>query len=263
MSSKTQSSIRTQSSFSQVSGSAIGWTRLVGAGVAALLVSSCVARSQYDRVVTEYHSENQARLQLEGELSRRESESNALRAKLDASHGQLTDAEQARASSLGRIQELERLLEEARMAAENSMKEIDGAEIFRTKDGFAYRLKSELLFDSGSTKIKESGKGALQKIAQEILRQGYDDVRIDGHTDSDPVVVTRETFPLGNLQLAVERALSVYAFLVNDAGVSKDVFTLASFGPNRPAVTGNTPEAKAKNRRVEIHVRVGSAAGGE
>ncbi len=67
---------------------------------------------------------------------------------------------------------------------------------------------------------------------------------------------TKDKFPLGNHELAMERALAVYATLVNDDGVPSSVLSLAAFGPNRPLDPAKTDAAKAKNRRVEIHVAV-------
>jgi len=194
-------------------------------------------------LVTEYHSENQARVQLESELARLDSESSTLR-------GQLQSAESARSAQAQRLAELEAMLADA----QESMASIPDVDIFRTESGFAYRMASELLFDSGSTQIRKQGQAALNEIAKEIISKGYSKVRIDGHTDSDPVVVTKDKYPLGNHQLAAQRALAVFGYLTKDAGVSQEVFTLAAFGPTSPTVSGKTAEAKAKNRRVEIHV---------
>lgn len=224
--------------------------RLVSLGLVVLTSAGCVARSQYDRLVTEYHSENQARVQLESELARAEAENSELRS-------QLQEANSARNAATSRVGELEGELAAARTEAEQAMLSIPDVEVFDTRDGFAFRMASELLFDSGSDQVKDSGKTALNQIAKEIISKGYQAVRIDGHTDTDPVVVTREQYPLGNHQLAAQRALAVFGYLTNQGGVSDDVFTLASFGPNNPTVSGSTAEAKAKNRRVEIHVKVG------
>jgi flagellar motor protein MotB len=54
----------------------------------------------------------------------------------------------------------------------------------------------------------------------------------------------------------MKRALAVYASLVNDDSVPPSVLSLAAFGPNRPLDPGKNDAAKAKNRRVEIHVAV-------
>ena len=227
------------------------FVRLTSLGAATLLLGACVARSDYDRLVQEYHSENQARVQLETQLNRRDGEEAGLRSQLNLSESALAEANENQRLSASRIAELEGVLQDAENATT-----IEGVDVFMTAGGFAYRIGNDLLFDSGSTKVKKRGRQALQEIAQQIISKGYETVRIDGHTDTDPIVKTKEIFPLGNHQLAAARALAVFDVLTNDAGVSTSVFTLASFGPNQPAQAGSTNAAKAKNRRVEIHIKV-------
>ena len=76
-------------------------------------------------------------------------------------------------------------------------------------------------------------------------------IRIDGHTDSDPVKVTRSTFPLGNWQLGAMRALRVLLYL-KELGVPEPKMFFSSFGALHPRDTNETKEGKARNRRVEI-----------
>lgn len=69
-------------------------------------------------------------------------------------------------------------------------------------------------------------------------------VRLEGHTDERG---TREY----NVALGERRAESVQRALVV-SGADPDQITTLSFGEERPAVLGSTPEAYAKNRRVEL-----------
>ena len=225
----------------------------MGVALLALSSASCVSRAQYDRLVTEYHSESQARNHAESDLAELELTADELRHR--------TEAAEQRASRSGedsqrRIDELQRRLSAAQAGVKSSLAGAEGVQVLPTEDGFRILVADHLLFDSGSTSIRTDGKAALNKIARDILSKGYQEVRIDGHTDNDPVKKTKEKFPLGNHQLAMERALSVYGYLTNVAHVPDAKLSLASFGPNRPLVRGTTPEAKARNRRVEIQVRV-------
>ncbi|MBM4013896.1 MAG: hypothetical protein FJ293_02895 [Planctomycetes bacterium] len=224
--------------------------------IAALAVApGCVTQSRYDKLVTEYNAELQARRQLEDEMGRHEGEVSDLASQLASKDEQYNQLQTAAQQDKSRIAELERALGEAQKSfpVEDSG---DGVEIVRTRDGFAYRIADQLLFASGSTDVRDAGKQALLKIAKEINEKGYRNVRVDGHTDSDPVVRTKDKFPLGNQQLAVERALAVFAVLAKDGKVPEAAFTIVGFGPNAPVTNDKSDGAKAKNRRVEIHIAV-------
>lgn len=221
-----------------------------------VFASACVVpQSRYDRLQTEYHAENQARRQLEDEVQRKDGEVSDLRGQFNEKDSQYNELQKLSAADKERIAQLQKALEEARVGM-GPAGESDGVTVFRTTKGFDYSLAESLLFDSGSTEIKSGGKAALKKISANLKEKRYADIRIEGHTDIDPVVRTKDKFPLGNHELAVERALAVYATLVNDDGVSSTVLSLAAFGPNRPLDPGKNDAAKSKNRRVEIHVAV-------
>lgn len=69
---------------------------------------------------------------------------------------------------------------------------------------------------------------------------------IEGHTDNQG---TDEY----NDKLAQNRADSVKNYLVNK-GISTDRLTSKGFGAHRPLTTNDTPEGRARNRRVEFHI---------
>jgi|SRR5688572_6341656 len=224
-------------------------------GLAVLVAPGCmVPQSRYDRLATEYHAENQARRQLEDEVQRRDGEMNDMRSQLRDKETTVSALEQETAQSKERIAQLQKALEEAKaVLPDNENGDID---LYRTSTGFAYRIKDQLLFDTGSAAIREAGKKALLTIAKEIKDKGYTAVRIDGHTDNDPVVKTKDIWKNGNYELSIARALSVFAVLSHEGKVPETVFTLVGFGPSSPVVKGDTDSAKAKNRRVEIHIAV-------
>jgi chemotaxis protein MotB len=222
-----------------------------------LFAAACVVpQARYDRLQTEYHAENQARRQLEDEVQRKDGEVSDLRSKVNEKDSSLTELQKTTEEDKQRIAQLEKALNEARAAMGTTPEGQNGVEVYRDKEGLVYKVSDQLLFDSGSTDIREAGKKALAKIAAQIKEKNYPEIRIEGHTDADPVVRTKEKFPLGNHELAMERALAVYAVLVNDGKVSANNLSLAAFGPNHPVAAGTSDAAKAKNRRVEIHVAI-------
>jgi outer membrane protein OmpA-like peptidoglycan-associated protein len=81
---------------------------------------------------------------------------------------------------------------------------------------------------------------------QEILRRHPDwKLSIAGHTDS-----------IGgdapNLDLSKRRAAAVKTALVSRFGVSSGRLTTNGYGKSQPVDTNETPEGRARNRRVEL-----------
>ncbi len=232
-------------------------------GQGSLLVSvlsvigfaGCVSQSRFDRMVTEAEAERQARRQLEDAVVGHQGELGEMQSQLHEKDATVSQLQSASEADKARIAQLEKALGDAKTQVAPMG---EGVEVFSTPDGFAYRIADQLLFNSGSTNISESGKKALVTIAKEIVDKGYKNVRVDGHTDSDPVVKTKTKYPNGNHELALERALSVFAVLTKDGNVPETVFTIAGYGPNHPVAKGESDAAKSKNRRVEIHVAVPS-----
>lgn len=224
---------------------------------ALLSGSSCVSRSQYDRLVTEYHAENQARVRAESELGEAEARYSQMESQLRNAQGR---ADEVGTEAQARIAQLQQALADAERRLNPFGNEaLDGVTFLPAEDGFRILVEDKLLFDSGSTDLKSQGKAALDRIGKEIVAHGYQEVRIDGHTDTDPVRKKIELFPLGNHQLAMSRALAVYGYLTQTAKVPTSILSLAAYGPNRPLVKGTSADAKSKNRRVEIYVRVPEA----
>lgn len=126
-----------------------------------------------------------------------------------------------------------------------------GATVRQTPEGPVIQLPEIILFDSGMANIKPEGEKALQKIAEHLKSRPEEHLRIDGHTDSDPIVKTRYMWD-SNHHLAAGRALSVFKYLTTKGGISESRVYIASYGPNRPIADNSTEDGKRKNRRVEF-----------
>ena len=121
--------------------------------------------------------------------------------------------------------------------------------------GDRFVLQSEVLFPKGKAELTPQGKAELAKIAAAIL--GLTKVippdinwilRVDGHTDSDPINTPKFK---SNWELSSARAISVVKFLITQ-GVPADRLAATGFGEFHPIDPADTPEAKAKNRRIEL-----------
>ncbi|MEE9259813.1 MAG: OmpA family protein [Candidatus Scalindua sediminis] len=126
-----------------------------------------------------------------------------------------------------------------------------GAVVRDTTEGPVIQLPETILFSSGFAVIKKEGKIALQKIAEHLKSKPSTLVRIDGHTDADPIVRSRYLWD-SNHHLSAGRALSVFQYLVKKEGIDEKRIHIAGYGPNRSIASEDTKEGKKQNRRVEL-----------
>jgi len=126
-----------------------------------------------------------------------------------------------------------------------------GVSVQDTAEGPIVRFPEKILFDSGMAKIKADGEEALKKMAKFLEENPATSIRIDGHTDSDPIKRTKHLWD-SNHHLAAARSLSVFHYLTKNEHISKDRIHIAGFGPNRPIAPNDNPKGKQKNRRVEF-----------
>ncbi|MDR4509362.1 MAG: flagellar motor protein MotB [Candidatus Brocadiaceae bacterium] len=127
----------------------------------------------------------------------------------------------------------------------------EGVSVRDTVEGPVILFPEKILFDSGMATIKPNGKIALEKIARFLDENPSNSIRIDGHTDSDPIVRTKHLWD-SNHHLASARALSVFHFLTKNEKIAETRIHVAGFGANRSIVPNDTDVGKRQNRRVEF-----------
>ena len=121
--------------------------------------------------------------------------------------------------------------------------------------GDRFVFQSEVLFPSASAQLEEGGKQELMKMA-ETLKEVANSIpkevnwilTVVGHTDRIPINTPQ--FP-SNWELSAARALSVVKFL-QEAGIPASRLAATGYGEHQPLESGNTPDALAKNRRIEL-----------
>ncbi len=112
-------------------------------------------------------------------------------------------------------------------------------------------VKGKILFQTGSAILSTEGKSLLDAISEEVLLNAdYSDyaIRIEGHTDNTPIGGDA----LRNWNLSAERAIAAVKYLQEHANVSAQRLAATGYAFYQPIDTAETPEAKAKNRRIEI-----------
>jgi chemotaxis protein MotB len=121
--------------------------------------------------------------------------------------------------------------------------------------GDRFVFQSEVLFPKGSADINIDGEQEMKKLAialreleQEIPADLAWVLRVDGHTDVDPIATSSFR---SNWDLSAARAIAVVNFLIEN-GVSPQHLVAAGFGEFQPIDAGETEEAKSRNRRIEL-----------
>jgi chemotaxis protein MotB len=191
----------------------------------------------------------------------------ALGSRLNTALAQVA-AEQRRRAALEQA-EAERLAAEAeRLAAENldlasyrseffgKLRQVLGDREGVRIEGDRFVFSSEVLFDVGEAQMSAEGQRQIAGVAEILLDvagdipEGIDWIlRVDGHTDNQPVRGGRWE---DNWQLSQARALSVVRFMQDDLGFPPDRLVAAGFGEFQPLEPGDSAQARAVNRRIEL-----------
>ena len=121
--------------------------------------------------------------------------------------------------------------------------------------GDRFVFQAEVLFPKGKAELNPAGEGEMKKLAdaiKQLEKEIPNDIawilRVDGHTDSDPM---QNAEFKSNWQLSAARAISVVNFLESQ-GVQSKHLVAAGFGQFQPLVEGESEDAKAENRRIEL-----------
>jgi chemotaxis protein MotB len=123
--------------------------------------------------------------------------------------------------------------------------------------GDRFVFQSEVLFPSGSAELTPAGIAemtalavTIKDIAAEIPPDIHWVLRVDGHTDPQPV---KGAAFASNWELSAGRAITVVKLLIAD-GVPPDHLAATAFGSYQPFGPGDTAEVYAKDRRIELRL---------
>lgn len=124
---------------------------------------------------------------------------------------------------------------------------------FITKDSNGVRLEimevvGDVMFGPGDTKILPAAERLFRKIIPMIQATPYK-ITVQGHTDDLPISNSR--FP-SNWELSSARAGSVVRFFIQNGEVDPRRFSAVGCAHTKPLFENDSPENRAKNRRVSI-----------
>ncbi|MBC7737449.1 MAG: peptidoglycan -binding protein, partial [Candidatus Saccharibacteria bacterium] len=123
--------------------------------------------------------------------------------------------------------------------------------------GDRFVFDSEVLFTPGAAILAPEGKVQISRVV-DTLKKVVDQIppgidwiiRVDGHTDNIPLSGFGQF--ADNWVLSQARALSVVKFMQNELGFPPERLAAAGFGEYQPVAEGDSPAARALNRRIEL-----------
>jgi len=142
---------------------------------------------------------------------------------------------------------------EALVAENNSLK----SQIAAAQAQSSFVEAGDLLFPEGGYRLSSAGQAELANNVLPKLKSAPPNSKfvIYGYTDNLPVgpALQRQGIT-DNLVLSTRRAADVVNFLISQ-GIPAANISAKGFGDTRPVASNDTPEGRAKNRRIEITIQ--------
>lgn len=101
-------------------------------------------------------------------------------------------------------------------------------------------------FDSGKATLTPSGRAILDEMSAAMLKLKDRKVDIIGHTDNQGLRAS-------NQGLSQARAQAVKDYL-GSHGIKSDLLSASGQGSDRPIASNDTPDGRARNRRIEFRL---------
>lgn len=125
----------------------------------------------------------------------------------------------------------------------------DKVRVNLTSRGLHVSITDSVVFASGSATLLTSAQEILRKIAA-VVGTRADSVQVEGHTDDRPIQTS--AFP-SNWELSAARAAAVVRFfLEQETALAPERYAALGRGEFHPVASNDTPEGRARNRRVDI-----------
>ena len=121
--------------------------------------------------------------------------------------------------------------------------------INRDPDGIRVTLLARKFFKASSVGLNAEARAALDGVATSIKGMNRI-VRVEGHTDNLPFNLDGVT----NWELSAGRAASVVRYFIEGHKFDPQMIYAAGFADTKPVASNDSPENRARNRRVDIKI---------
>lgn len=111
-------------------------------------------------------------------------------------------------------------------------------------------VADDVMFEPGKASVRPNGAEILASVAG-VIKGMPNRIAIEGHTDNVPINTAQFR---SNWELSTARATDVLRYLVHTLGLPANRVSAAGYGDQRPLAGNDTPDGRARNRRVELAV---------
>ncbi len=211
------------------------------------LQEATVAQADLARKLDELTILNQAlqdRLRSAGQsLDQVSAEKGSLAAALAETRKQLDELKKQQAASEARLAQFQELIKRFQKLADAGK-----LRVVMRQGRMIIELPSDVLFDSGKSEVKQSGRGTLGEVGKILASMPDRRFQAAGHTDN--VKISTAKFP-SNWELSTARAVEVVKILLGSK-MKPENLSAAGYGEFDPVAPNDTDANKQKNRRIEI-----------
>lgn len=151
-------------------------------------------------------------------------------------------------------QVIEDTLNEIKAEAENIKQQLAGEikqgliTVETTGFRIVIRINETGSFDSASAVLKPGFEPVMDKITQTVT-ESEGKVVVAGHTDDMPIKTSTYR---SNWELSASRAVTVAQYMLTKNQIDPKRFLIEGHADTHPLAPNDTPDRRAKNRRVEI-----------
>lgn len=211
------------------------------------LQEATVAHADLSRKLDELTILNQAlqdRLRSAGQsLDQVSAEKGSLAAALAETRKQLDELKKQQAAAEARLAQFQDLIKKFQKLADAGK-----LRVVLRQGRMIIELPSDVLFDSGKSEVKQSGRGTITEIGKILASMPDRRFQAAGHTDN--VKISTAKFP-SNWELSTARAVEVVKIMLG-AKMKPENLSAAGYGEFDPVAANDSDANKQKNRRIEI-----------
>jgi chemotaxis protein MotB len=117
-----------------------------------------------------------------------------------------------------------------------------------TPRGLVISMREAAFFPPGDDTLNSASLKVIEKLA-DTLNALPNPLRLEGHTDSTPISTARFK---SNWELSAARSIAMMEVLTARFGVPKARVAIAGYADTIPVDTNDSPEGRARNRRVDV-----------
>jgi chemotaxis protein MotB len=118
----------------------------------------------------------------------------------------------------------------------------------RAETSIIVRIQEKGSFASGSARLDPDFHEVMDRISR-VLAAKPGTIMVAGHTDNIPISTGRFR---SNWELSSARAVTVLHSMLRNKEIAEDRVVVQGFADTRPVVDNDSPQNRARNRRVEL-----------